>query len=453
MRKPRQHWDIVVLGDVGYDAYLLAENACVMRPAGSAFNMGCGLGASRASATLVATIATRFDRAPLTMFRRMLITIHEQALDTDLDQLFVFDFRNGATDEPSFLGTVSSQTYEPHLFQDLISSQYIVHVGTMPPPRARRAIELIEQRDRAALISGNVYSEYLRRDPDTYAKLLGACRILFFNRVEFNLAVRAIGLSTICADRIVIVTAGQSGATLLVDGTPVFHYHPRPVAAICVVGAGDVLIGAFLGAFAQTRDPSISLAFACEVASRSTIDYGVERCLDSLADFRDPTDVRSLIGRESMRVPTLVGEELTVTAVGNDEAYVEATGLFVVRSGELLLVKKSAGTELRRGVLYVPGGKLNPGESPEDCARRELKEETSLEARALRSLSVFVYRDEARSRVYKFHQFLVTPGEGYGVPGDDVSELVWVPFDRLDRSMLFDLTWAQWLLMRIGELV
>jgi 8-oxo-dGTP diphosphatase len=43
----------------------------------------------------------------------------------------------------------------------------------------------------------------------------------------------------------------------------------------------------------------------------------------------------------------------------------------VVEDGRLLLVSKRAAPE----VFYLPGGKPAPGESPEECVRREVREE------------------------------------------------------------------------------
>lgn len=64
-------------------------------------------------------------------------------------------------------------------------------------------------------------------------------------------------------------------------------------------------------------------------------------------------------------------------------------------SGRLLLLR---GAE--SGQWTLPGGKLEPGEGLEDCARRELREETGLEAAALEPLHLlagpeFRYRDGA----------------------------------------------------------
>jgi len=163
--------------------------------------------------------------------------------------------------------------------------------------------------------------------------------------------------------------------------------------------------------------------------------------------------MRDLIGPKTLGVATLVDEKLITSSVAANDTYVEATALFVVRNDNLLIVKKPVGKELVPGLLYVPGGKLEPEESAAQCARRELMEETGLEAVAIKPVSIFSYRDVARSRVYKFHQFLITPGSGDGSPRGDISDVQWVPFSNLDPAKLFNLTWAQLLLMQTGDLL
>ncbi len=50
-----------------------------------------------------------------------------------------------------------------------------------------------------------------------------------------------------------------------------------------------------------------------------------------------------------------------------------ATLLFVVRGGQVLLIRKKRG--LGAGKVNGPGGRLEPGESPLECAIREVEEE------------------------------------------------------------------------------
>ena len=55
-----------------------------------------------------------------------------------------------------------------------------------------------------------------------------------------------------------------------------------------------------------------------------------------------------------------------------------ATLIFVIRGGEILLIRKKRG--LGAGKINGPGGRLEPGETPEACAMRELAEELGVVA-------------------------------------------------------------------------
>lgn len=55
------------------------------------------------------------------------------------------------------------------------------------------------------------------------------------------------------------------------------------------------------------------------------------------------------------------------------QAVQRATLLFVIRDGEILLIHKKRG--LGAGKINGPGGRIDPGETPEQCAIREVGEE------------------------------------------------------------------------------
>ena len=55
---------------------------------------------------------------------------------------------------------------------------------------------------------------------------------------------------------------------------------------------------------------------------------------------------------------------------------IEATICHVIRGGRLLLKEANRGISV--GKWNAPGGKSEPGEAPEECARREVLEETGL---------------------------------------------------------------------------
>jgi 8-oxo-dGTP diphosphatase len=58
---------------------------------------------------------------------------------------------------------------------------------------------------------------------------------------------------------------------------------------------------------------------------------------------------------------------------------VEVVAAVVERGGRYLITRRLEGTHLA-GLWEFPGGKILPGEKPEDALRRELKEELGVEA-------------------------------------------------------------------------
>lgn len=53
-----------------------------------------------------------------------------------------------------------------------------------------------------------------------------------------------------------------------------------------------------------------------------------------------------------------------------------ATLCFIIQNGEILLIRKKRG--LGAGKINAPGGRIEPGESPIDCAIRETREEVGV---------------------------------------------------------------------------
>ncbi len=70
--------------------------------------------------------------------------------------------------------------------------------------------------------------------------------------------------------------------------------------------------------------------------------------------------------------------------IGHDEIIFVGAGVCIHKGGKLLLQKRKD-----NGLWAMHGGALEPGESAEDAAMRELKEETGLTALRLELLGVF----------------------------------------------------------------
>jgi len=89
-----------------------------------------------------------------------------------------------------------------------------------------------------------------------------------------------------------------------------------------------------------------------------------------------------------------------------------------------LLMTRRAGTRSSVGLWEYPGGKLEPGETPEDCLARELQEELGVDSQVGR-LTVALYHDYGPTRVVLLCYETVLLGEPRLDPGvhDDLRYL------------------------------
>ena len=109
-------------------------------------------------------------------------------------------------------------------------------------------------------------------------------------------------------------------------------------------------------------------------------------------------------------------------------------GAVVVRDGKALIIKRAH--EPRKGEWSLPGGLLELGESLQDAARREIKEETSLDVEVGPVIETFdrVHRDDQGRIRYHFVivDFVCWPNRGEAMPGSDAEGVAWVTPDEID---------------------
>lgn len=112
----------------------------------------------------------------------------------------------------------------------------------------------------------------------------------------------------------------------------------------------------------------------------------------------------------------------------------EATLCHPLQDGEVLLVRKQRGPGA--GNLVAPGGKIETGETPRECAVRETREEVGLEVRDLdkRGELRFVFGDEPFMFV---HVYRTTAFDGEPRSSEEAIPR-WIDTDDLPYEEMWD---------------
>jgi len=119
---------------------------------------------------------------------------------------------------------------------------------------------------------------------------------------------------------------------------------------------------------------------------------------------------------------------------------------FVIRDGRILLIQKKRG--LGAGKVNGPGGRLEPGETPAQCARRETMEEVGVEPLGLAQAGElhFQFVDG-----YSLHCAVFTASDARGtlIETDEAApfwiDVAAIPFDDMWTD---DRHWIPWMLER-----
>lgn len=122
---------------------------------------------------------------------------------------------------------------------------------------------------------------------------------------------------------------------------------------------------------------------------------------------------------------------------GSEDGVVRAAGGIPVRHPaggcrEIAVVHRPV-----RADWSFPKGKVEPGESLEDCARREVREETGLQCRLGSFVGSTEYHDR-KDRPKVVFYWLMVPEGGRFRANDEVDDLRWVDLQAAKQLLSYD---------------
>lgn len=114
----------------------------------------------------------------------------------------------------------------------------------------------------------------------------------------------------------------------------------------------------------------------------------------------------------------------------------------------LLLHRNKKENDVHAGKWIGVGGKFEAGETPEECAKREILEETGLKAKDLRLKGVITFPEFTPENDWYTYVFRVTDFEGDVSEDCPEGDLQWVPYDEVLSKPTWegDLIFLEWIL-------
>ncbi len=108
--------------------------------------------------------------------------------------------------------------------------------------------------------------------------------------------------------------------------------------------------------------------------------------------------------------------------------------MFVIKDNRILLIRKKRG--LGAGKINGPGGRIEPGESPEECAIRETREELMINPLNVKFAGELFFHAEDMPRI---HGFIYTASDYEGTPTEtDEAIPLWFDIDDIPYAEMWE---------------
>jgi 8-oxo-dGTP pyrophosphatase MutT (NUDIX family) len=117
-----------------------------------------------------------------------------------------------------------------------------------------------------------------------------------------------------------------------------------------------------------------------------------------------------------------------------------SAGGVVIRDGQVITIVPVKRAADGRRVLGLPKGHLDGNETPEEAARREVAEETGVDAELLEPLGDVQYRYDRRGRpinkVVRFYLFAYRAGD-VADHDHEIEEARWMPLEQAAEELTY----------------
>jgi sugar/nucleoside kinase (ribokinase family) len=267
---------LVIIGSIGYDIYVTGENnKIIFSPGGFAWHCASGMLAAGGTGWVLANITKSFNKDLLSRFHGSGIDIKINPSEDIFENAYVFDFSSPGYTQGVWFSEGKPSNRFSQLIEGNVADKVHVHVGTTNPETiVDRIIDIASNCSVPKSFSSNLYLPYLKDENYIFInEIISFSSILFVNYDELQ-ELKRLNLFEQLMKKVVVVTCGKKGVYLFDNGFLVTSYIPSPQTEVSSIGAGDVLIGAFLSLIERGVSKDRALGLAGQIASVSVMAYG-----------------------------------------------------------------------------------------------------------------------------------------------------------------------------------